>query len=62
MVEGQTIVLLEGTYLLQSALKIQRGMDGTADAPIKMIADPAAKTRPVLDFQGLSAGIVHGGD
>ena len=62
VVEGQTIVLLEGTYLLQSPVKIQRGMDGTAEAPIKMIADPAAKTRPVLDFQGLSAGIVHGGD
>lgn len=62
VIEGQTIVLLEGTYLLPKSLKIQRGMDGTADAPIKMIADPDAKTRPVLDFQGLSAGIVHGGD
>ena len=62
VVEGQIIVLLEGRYLLTKSLKIQRGMDGTEDAPIKMIADPNAKTRPVLDFQGLSAGIVHGGD
>ena len=62
VIEGQTIVLLEGTYLLTAPLKIQRGMDGTADAPIKMIADPDAQTRPVLDFQGLTAGIVHGGD
>ena len=27
-----------------------------------MIADPESKTRPVLDFGGASAGIVHGGD
>ena len=62
VVEGQTIVLLEGTYKMLTPLKIQRGMDGTADAPIKMIADPEAKSRPVLDFQKLCAGIVHGGD
>ena len=62
VVEGQIIVLLEGTYLMTKQLKIQRGMDGTEEAPIKMIADPNAKTRPVLDFQRLSAGIVHGGD
>ena len=62
VVEGQTIVLMEGTYKLDKPLKIQRGMDGTREAPIKMIADPEAKTRPVLDFQKLCAGIVHGGD
>lgn len=61
VVPGQTIVLLEGTYKLMSPLRIQRGMDGTEDAPICMIADPMAKTRPVLDFQQLCAGIVHGG-
>ncbi len=62
VVPGQTIVLLEGTYRLTASLKIQRGMDGTADSPIRMIADPQAKTRPVLDFQGQVAGIVHGGN
>ncbi len=62
VVPGQTIVLMEGTYLLETTLKIARGMDGTEAAPIRMIADPAAKTRPVLDFQGLCAGIVHGGN
>ncbi len=61
-VPGQTIVLMEGTYKLRAALRIQRGMDGTADSPIRMIADPEAKSRPVLDFQQLSAGIIHGGD
>ncbi len=61
-IPGQTIVLLEGTYKLSSTLRIQRGMNGTAENPIRMIADPEAKTRPVLDFQGACAGIVHGGD
>lgn len=59
---GQTILLAEGTYNFVSALRIPHGIDGTADAPIRMIADPGAATRPVLDFKGLSAGIVHGGD
>ncbi len=62
VVAGQTIVLLEGTYKLRASLRIQRGMDGTAEKPICMVADPEAKTRPVIDFQKLSAGIVHGGD
>ena len=64
VIPGQTIVIMEGTYLLTKTIKIQRDMDGTADAPIKMIADPEAKTRPVFDFQNTPgvAGIVHGGD
>lgn len=59
---GQTIILMEGTYKMSSALKIQRGIDGTEDNPIRMIADPEATTRPVLDFQGLYDGFTHGGD
>ena len=59
---GQTIVLAEGRYNMLEALRIPHGIDGTADAPIRMIADPKAATRPVLDFQQLSAGIIHGGD
>ncbi len=59
---GQTIVLLEGNYHLRSTVRIQRGMNGTEAAPIRMIADPQAATRPVLDFQGASSGIVHGAD
>ncbi|MBQ4600491.1 MAG: right-handed parallel beta-helix repeat-containing protein [Oscillospiraceae bacterium] len=61
-VAGQCIVLMEGTYSLKDTVRIQRGMDGTADAPIRMIADPEAASRPVLDFKGECAGIVHGGD
>ncbi len=59
---GQTIVLLEGEYHLRETLRIQRGMDGTEQAPIRMIADPEAGSRPVLDFQATGSGIVHGGD
>ena len=61
-IAGQTIVIMEGTYLLSKTVKIQRGMDGEDGNPIKMIADPEANSRPVFDFQGLVAGIVHGGD
>ena len=59
---GQTIILMEGTYLMESTLRIKRGFDGTENARISMIADPEAKTRPVIDFQGLYSGITHGGD
>ena len=59
---GQTILLAEGVYNFIAPLRIPHGIDGTADAHIRMIADPAAASRPVLDFKGLSAGIIHGGD
>ena len=59
---GQTIVLAEGRYNMLEPLRIPHGIDGTEDAPIRMIADPDAATRPVIDFQGLSAGVIHGGD
>ena len=59
---GQTIVLKEGVYNFVEALRIPHGIDGTAEAPIRLIADPSAATRPVLDFKGLTAGIIHGGD
>ena len=59
---GQTIVLAEGHYNLLEPLRIPHGIDGTAEAPIRMIASPDAATRPVIDFQNLCAGIIHGGD
>lgn len=62
VVPGQTIILMEGTYNLTSTIKIQRGVNGTEEAPIRMIADPEANTRPVLDFGGNCAGILHGGN
>lgn len=62
VIPGQTIVLMEGTYDMEYTLKIQRGMNGTEENPIRMIADPEATTRPVLDFGGRCAGILHGGN
>ena len=61
---GQTLILMEGTYKFDTALKVQRGMDGTPDAYISLIADPEAQTRPVFDFQKLPGanGFIHGGD
>ena len=59
---SQQIVLMEGTYNLESSLKIARGINGTAENMIYMIADPNATTRPVLDFQELSTGMIIGGD
>ena len=57
---GQTIILAEGTYNFVEPLRIPHGIDGTAEAPIRMVA--AEGTRPVLDFKGVGAGIIHGGD
>lgn len=62
VIPGQTIVLMEGTYYLNLGLRIQRGMNGTQEAPIRMIADPEATTRPVLDFMHEGTGITHGGN
>lgn len=60
---GQTIVVMEGTYLLSSPVHIARGLNGTAgDGVIRMIADPNASTRPVFDFQKLCQGFRAGGD
>ena len=59
---GQTLVLMEGTYKPGAALKIERGMDGTPDAYIRLVADPEATSRPVIDFEKLYSGFTHGGD
>ena len=57
---GQTIVVMEGTYNLSATLRIQPGINGTEEKPIRMVADE--NVRPVFDFQGICAGIVHGAD
>lgn len=57
---GQKLVLLEGHYLLDQTVRMERGMDGEANREIILMADPKASTRPVLDFQEKSAGLVLG--
>ncbi len=58
---GQTIVVMEGTYNLTSSVRIERGIDGTANEPIRMIADPEAASRPVFDFSKACEGFRLGG-
>lgn len=60
---GQIIVLTEGTYKdYLSTITVGRGNDGTADAPIILMADPEATTRPVLDFGKKGSGMTIAGD
>lgn len=59
---GQTIVLKEGTYNLQTSLTIARGVSGTESNLITMVADPAATSRPVFDFGKVASGMTIGGD
>ncbi len=59
---GQKIVIMEGTYNLSSTVKTERGIDGTADNMIYMIADPEGTSRPVFDFGGKCPGMVLAGD
>ncbi len=57
---GQRLLLADGKYLLQRSLVIDRGMDGTPDAPICLMAEEGA--RPVLDFGGSSQGLIIAGN
>ena len=47
---------------MEGSFTIARGNNGTKDNPIRLIADPEAKTRPVIDFQKLFSGLTLGGD
>ncbi|MBE1878699.1 carbohydrate-binding protein [Myceligenerans pegani] len=58
---GQQIVLEGGTYLPQEAIVIERGRNGTADAPITLMSEPGS--RAVLDLsESESGGIWLRGD
>ena len=59
---GQYIIIMEGTYNLTSTVVVDRGIDGTAEDPIYMIADPEASTRPVFDFGKNCAGMIFAGN
>ena len=57
-VPGQTICLLEGVYHPGGKLVLERGIDGTEAEPICLFTDPEAESRPVLDFETGSAGLI----
>lgn len=59
---GQKIILMGGTYNLEKTVVVDRGIDGTEDALIYMVADPDSTERPVFDFGGLCAGMIFAGD
>ncbi|WP_281883529.1 bacterial Ig-like domain-containing protein [Paenibacillus sp. YYML68] len=56
---GQRIVMLGGTYVRSSKVEIKKYNDGTATARKSLVAAPG--TRPVLDFDKKSEGIVLSG-
>ncbi len=61
-VPGQQIILLPGRYMMDGRLLIERGICGTKEQPIVLRAADGAVSRPVLDFDGRSAGVVLAGD
>ena len=58
---GQKIVLLSGTYNLESTVTVQPGLDGTESQPIIMAAE-SSTDRPVFDFGKNCEGMVLAGD
>ncbi len=61
---GQTIIMRtdNGPYKIKGSLLIDRGVSGTEDAPIRLIAEPGTSKRPVIDFRGVGSGFVVAGD
>lgn len=58
---GQQIVLADGTYALEEAVRIDRGNSGTEEQPITLMSEPG--TRAVLDLTGSDGGgIILRGD
>ncbi|WP_022872776.1 right-handed parallel beta-helix repeat-containing protein [Nesterenkonia alba] len=58
---GQQIVLTDGTYALEEAVRIERGNSGTEDDPITLMSEPGA--RATLDLENSSGGgIILRGD
>ena len=56
------IVLKGGVYNLTSTIKVERGIDGTKEQMIYLIADPSDSQRPVFDFNRACAGMIFAGD
>lgn len=59
---GQYIYVMEGHYIRNSKLEIKKYNDGTESSLKYLWADPAAKTRPVIDFDRKTEGVVHSGN
>lgn len=67
---GQMIIIMKGHYRLTSPVIIGRGVDGTKDKPIYLMADPRLNLdpddpnneRPVFDFSAYKTGIQLAGN
>ncbi len=59
---GHTIYLMKGIYTMDRSLVIRESSSGSEGNPIHLEADPEATTRPVVDFNGESEGIVLDAD
>ncbi|TPE69805.1 bacterial Ig-like domain-containing protein [Halalkalibacterium halodurans] len=60
IMEGQTIVVLDGHYVRDSKLEINKYNDGTPDAMKALVAEPG--TRPIIDFDRRSEGVILSGN
>lgn len=60
--QGQKIIVQEGHYTRKKPLVIEKYNDGTEQNRKYLIADPQAMTRPVIDFDKQSEGVIHSGD
>jgi LPXTG-motif cell wall-anchored protein len=55
---GQIIVLSPGKYLLEQGLTIPKGIDGTSENPVFLLAEKNDKgERPIFDFGGIGNGM-----
>ncbi|WP_416147488.1 bacterial Ig-like domain-containing protein [Salipaludibacillus sp. HK11] len=59
---GQTIYVMEGTYVRDAKIEIKKFNDGTEEAMKYLVADPDASERPLIDFDKRSEGVVHSGN
>ena len=59
---GQRIYVMEGHYVRNAILEIKKYNDGTEDAMKYLWADPAATSRPIIDFDKKTEGVIHSGN
>lgn len=59
---GQHIYVMGGRYVRNAILEIKKYNDGTEDAMKYLWADPSATSRPIIDFDKKTEGVIHSGN
>ncbi|MFD1780655.1 bacterial Ig-like domain-containing protein [Fredinandcohnia salidurans] len=59
---GQHIYVMEGRYVRNAILEIKKYNDGTEDGMKYLWADPSATSRPIIDFDKKTEGVIHSGN